>query len=145
MEIFSDKSQDARSRLSEEALYAIAMREVENGLRRDGLWAKALCDSNMDERGAQARYIKLRVQSLRDEHEVNMQIEKQEIDRQQKIEKQRIADSLARDKAIAAAEANRPSQGFKKDLLNTLIGASAVAFVLGIIASISKLFPLKFP
>ena len=57
----------AAYRVSEEALYAEALREMESGLRRDGIWAKALADSNMDREIAAARYIKLRVKSLKDE------------------------------------------------------------------------------
>jgi len=55
------------SRITEEILYAEALREVEAGIRRDGLWAKALADSGMNQQEASARYLKLRVQSLRDE------------------------------------------------------------------------------
>jgi hypothetical protein len=57
----------ARKRITEEMLYAEVLREIETGLRRDGLWAKALAQSNMQEGPAQARYIELRVQALRDE------------------------------------------------------------------------------
>lgn len=57
----------AASRVTEEALYAEALREVESGQRRDGLWAKAMADSAMDIQRAQALYLKLRVRSLRDE------------------------------------------------------------------------------
>lgn len=58
------------SRITEEALYAEALREVEAGQRRDGLWAKALSDSKMNTSDAQALYLKLRVRALRDEIEV---------------------------------------------------------------------------
>lgn len=57
----------ATYRLTEEALYAEALRECEAGIRRDGLWAKALAKSGMRQGEAQAYYLKLRVQSLRDE------------------------------------------------------------------------------
>lgn len=57
----------AATRLSDEALYAVALREIESGLRRDGIWAQALSECSMDQARAAARYIALRVQSLRDE------------------------------------------------------------------------------
>ena len=61
------KAQGASSRITEEALYAEALREIEQGIRRDGLWAKALSQAKMQEDEARARYIELRVQALRDE------------------------------------------------------------------------------
>lgn len=71
MGLFDDiKAQGAAYRLNEEALYAEALREMEAGLRRDGLWAKALADAEMDQTKAQALYIKLRVQALKDEAEL---------------------------------------------------------------------------
>lgn len=63
-----DKFREAQAfrRLSDEALHAIALRELESGLRRDGLWAQALVDSK-NESDALRKYIRLRVQALRDE------------------------------------------------------------------------------
>lgn len=61
------KTAGAANRLTEEALYAEALREIESGMRRDGIWAMAMAESDMDQGKAGARYIKLRVQSLKDE------------------------------------------------------------------------------
>lgn len=61
------RSAGANSRLTEEILYAEAVREIHSGLIRDGLWAKALAESKMKPEEAKARYIKLRVRSLEDE------------------------------------------------------------------------------
>ena len=60
-------SAGAASRLTEEAFYAEALREIESGMRRDGIWAMAMAECDMDQGRAGARYIKLRVQSLKDE------------------------------------------------------------------------------
>ncbi|WP_200382849.1 hypothetical protein [Thiococcus pfennigii] len=57
----------AAYRLVEEELYALALKEVEDGMRRDGLWAKALTDAQFDERQAKVLYMRYRVQSLKDE------------------------------------------------------------------------------
>jgi len=66
--IFDDiRAKGAAYRLTEESLYAEALREIESGQRRDGIWAKAMAESNMDQGKAGAKYIKLRVQSLKDE------------------------------------------------------------------------------
>ena len=68
MKLFNKRSNDgATHRLMEESLYADALREIETGIRRDGIWAKALVDSNMDQSKAAAIYIKMRVQSMKDE------------------------------------------------------------------------------
>lgn len=56
-------------RLTDEALYAEALREMQAGQRHDGLWAKALADCNMHINAAQAQYMKLRVVALRGEIE----------------------------------------------------------------------------
>lgn len=57
----------AENRLKDEAIYAHVLAEMESGYRRDGLWAKALADAKFDEKDAKSRYIKLRVQSVKDE------------------------------------------------------------------------------
>lgn len=68
MALFDDiRAHGASYRLTEEALYAETLREIEAGIRRDGLWAKALVESSGNETAARAIYIKLRVRSLRDE------------------------------------------------------------------------------
>ncbi len=61
------KSLGASDRVNDEKYYAEVLREMNSGIRRDGIWAKALADSEYDEKKAKARYIKLRVQSLKDE------------------------------------------------------------------------------
>ena len=60
---------NAATRLREEMLYEVVAEEIDNKVRRSGLWAKAFAISNGDENAAEAKYILLRVQSLRDEIE----------------------------------------------------------------------------
>jgi hypothetical protein len=68
MGLYDDiKAKGAAYRLTEEALYAEALREIESGQRRDGIWAKAMAESDMDAGKAGAKYIKMRVQALKDE------------------------------------------------------------------------------
>ena len=52
---------------AEELLYAMVMREMQQGIRRDGLWAQALAESDGDPQKAQAAYIRLRLVTLRQE------------------------------------------------------------------------------
>ena len=64
------KTNAAKSRLLEENLYEQVLDELKLDIRRDGLWAKALAESDGSEEKAQSVYIKLRVQSIKDEAEV---------------------------------------------------------------------------
>lgn len=66
----------AYKRLLDEKLFEYALQEFENGEMRDGLWAKALYQSSGDENKASALYLKLRVQSLKDEHLIVQEIER---------------------------------------------------------------------
>lgn len=123
------------SRVTEEMLYAEALREVEDGLRRDGLWAKALSQSNMRQDDAMASYLKLRVQSLRDEIELAMQ----EVQRRTRRERDNANESLAQQRSIEHSvqkrERDRPPQGFR-DWLNVLVGLVAVVVVGVVVAAL---------
>lgn len=61
------KKNSAASRLMEEQLYAQALNEVESGLLRSGLWAKALANTSGDEQKSRGLYLKYRVQAMLDE------------------------------------------------------------------------------
>jgi hypothetical protein len=50
---------------TEEDLFAEAHREISKGVKSDGIWARALAESDMDIDKARAAYIRLRVQSLK--------------------------------------------------------------------------------
>jgi len=57
-------------RKDDEVLYARALQEIEAGIRRHGLWAKALATTGGNEDRAKAEYIKLVVKALRDQRYV---------------------------------------------------------------------------
>jgi hypothetical protein len=79
----------AAARLLEEQLYEQVVNELSNGQRRNGLWAKALANSDGAEEKAKALYIKYRVQSIKDEFEVTEAIKEQdEILNKQKTEEE---------------------------------------------------------
>ena len=59
----------ADSRVNEEAIYQQVADEIASGIRRDGLWAKAIADTGGSMDAAKARYIQLRAQSIKDEME----------------------------------------------------------------------------
>ena len=60
----------AANSLIVEMLYGQALKEIESGQRRDGLWVKALANSSDDEKKARSLYIEYRVQSMIDEEDV---------------------------------------------------------------------------
>ncbi|MFY0670163.1 MAG: hypothetical protein JXQ95_19180 [Alteromonas stellipolaris] len=72
------KLNSAKERLYEEKLYEQVASEIYQGQKRSGIWAKALALSNGSEELAKAKYIELRVQSLKDEIAVAKGILKQE-------------------------------------------------------------------
>lgn len=83
------------SRRYDERLHELALREMQSGERRDGLWAKALIEGQGDEGRAQAIYLRLLVTALQDEHYVSKRV----------IERNR---QLASTKAVADARAHHP-------------------------------------
>ena len=80
------------TRLQEEMLYEVVAEEMENKVRRPGLWAKAFAMSNGNENAAKAKYILLRVQSLRDEIEE----QSKELQAQQLVQTQHETESNLR-------------------------------------------------
>jgi hypothetical protein len=65
------KKKSAVSRLLEEKLYEKVLQELTRGHRRDGLWAKAISNSNGTDGKTKALYIKYRVQSIKDQIEIS--------------------------------------------------------------------------
>lgn len=59
--------QAAMRRLFEEQVYEIVLAEINRGERRDGIYAKALIDSEGDKNKARSLYIKYRAEALKDE------------------------------------------------------------------------------
>jgi hypothetical protein len=66
----SIKKRSAAGRIIEEQLYEQVVNELASGQLRNGLWAKAIANSNGQDEMAKALYIQYRAQSLRDEYEL---------------------------------------------------------------------------
>jgi len=99
MGIFKNfKHNSAVDRLNEERIYEIVINEIKSGKRREGIWGQALEKANGDLKKTEANYIKLRVQSLKDEFE----IQKQENADRQIIEEE--FQNLAKEKEIKRIE-----------------------------------------
>ena len=68
MGLFSSaKAKLAAQKLAEEQLYEFAAEEIAANNIRPGLWAKAIAESDGDDAKAKARYIKLRVEAMKAE------------------------------------------------------------------------------
>jgi hypothetical protein len=61
------KTSTAIDRLLEEKLYEQVAQELKAGKKREGIWVKAMAKSGGDLNKAEALYIELRVQAIRDE------------------------------------------------------------------------------
>jgi hypothetical protein len=93
-----DPLQDAADRLAEERLYAAVLREIESGVRKDGVWAKALTDASFEEKKAKTLYVQYRMQLLKDELLVReAQLEQQRIEERERLRR-------LKKKAIALAD-----------------------------------------
>jgi hypothetical protein len=86
---------------TEEALYAAVGEELRQGNIRQGLWAKALAEEGYDKQKAKARYLKLRVRSLRKEIADAAYHEQARVRAHQEQEKARVR-SLRKEMADAA-------------------------------------------
>ena len=64
----------AYNRKEEEQLFLQVHNELENGITNQGLWMKAVASCNGDELLAKSKYVKLRVQSIRDEKNIEKAI-----------------------------------------------------------------------
>jgi len=82
----------AATRLSEEMLFEQAMKELDGGVVRSGIWGKALVSSDGDEQRAKALYLKYRVQAMLDEGELVLEAV------EEVLEKQRAPETLSRPK-----------------------------------------------
>lgn len=58
-------------RKGDEAIYSIVAQEMEKGVRNSGLWLKALEEAQGNKEKQVAEYIKLRVQSLKDDMSIH--------------------------------------------------------------------------
>lgn len=50
-----------------ELIHALVLREMQDGIVRDGLWAQAMAETNADPIKAKAKYISLRAASMQTE------------------------------------------------------------------------------
>ena len=58
-------------RQQETKIFEYVMEEINNNVRQQGIWGQAIVKSNGDEKKAEAEYIKLRVESIKDDIKLN--------------------------------------------------------------------------
>ena len=119
----------------EEALYKRVLDEVEAGVMRKGIFAKALADCLGDEKKAHSLYIKYRVQSLADEKKYeakHIAYEKKQAVEQEKIEAKKKEE---RDKKLAEEQFQKDNsnKGFIKKLKNGYYGLATTFWIFGVI------------
>lgn len=103
----------------EEQLYSQALNELESGVRRDGLWAKALAASEGDDARAKAQYISLVVQALKDETH---------------IEKRSLREAATRAKEKQIPEEQDKNTGLTVNVISFLVGS---VMIIAFVASLS--------
>ena len=97
----------AAARLLEEQLYEQVVVELSQGKKRDGLWAKAMANSDGLEEKAKSLYIKYRVQSIKDEAEITQAVAEQE------EYNRKNATVIEHQKRVNNAEALLRSKGYR--------------------------------
>ena len=93
----------ADSRLEEELIYKHILEEMDSGVIRDGLYAKAMANSNGDESKAKSLYMKYRLQSVKDamggnsylEYVEKLSLEDKKNNKDKKLIKKQISEKEA--------------------------------------------------
>ena len=110
------KTNSAFNRYIEEKLFERAYEEFEQGDIRKGLWAKALSETEDNQKAAKSKYLALRVQSLKDDEylmeEIAISVKKNSSENKKKRINQNIS---SRDESDIAAEQKIERN---KDLVN---------------------------
>ena len=85
------KIKGSRGRLIERDIYQSVMEEIKSKKRHDGIWGQALAETEGNENKAKALYIKLRVESIKDEMELfKKELEKKTHEAQIKTQRKKI-------------------------------------------------------
>jgi hypothetical protein len=91
---------DSMERLTEEARFEVVCKELDEGIKRPGLWLKAKTEARGNMNAAEAIYAGLRVQSLKDEEEMLRAGSEAKIARK---EKARLAEEAEDARVVEAA------------------------------------------
>ena len=112
----------ADSRLEEELIYKHILEEMDSGVIRDGLYAKAMANSNGDESKAKSLYMKYRLQSVKDamggnsylEYVEKLNLEEKKKNKGNKLIKKQISEKEA-ERLRKFNEIKRKNKKIKRD------------------------------
>ena len=112
----------ADSRLEEELIYKHILEEMDSGVIRDGLYAKAMANSNGDESKAKSLYMKYRLQSVKDamggnsylEYVEKLSLEEKKNNKDKKLIKKQISEKEA-ERLRKFNEIKRNNKKIKRD------------------------------
>ena len=112
----------ADSRLEEELIYKHILEEMDSGVIRDGLYAKAMANSNGDESKAKSLYMKYRLQSVKDamggnsylEYVEKLSLEDKKNNKDKKLIKKQISEKEA-ERLRKFNEIKRDNKKIKRD------------------------------
>ena len=112
----------ADSRLEEELIYKHILEEMDSGVIRDGLYAKAMANSNGDEAQAKSLYMKYRLQSVKDamggksylEYVEKLNLEEKKKNKGNKLIKKQISEKEA-ERLRKFNEIKRNNKKIKRD------------------------------
>jgi len=112
----------ADSRLEEELIYKHILEEMDSGVIRDGLYAKAMANSHGDESKAKSLYMKYRLQSVKDamggnsylEYVEKLNLEEKKKNKGNKLIKKQISEKEA-ERLRKFNEIKRNNKKIKRD------------------------------
>jgi hypothetical protein len=133
--MFKLKSSAERSeeRLLEEKLYEQVAQDLVQGKRREGIWAKALANSNGSESQAQSLYIKYHVQALKDELNIQNVINQQATHNEPKEPRKTQSDYDSNEDYIKATIVEN-TQNFESTSSEPKLGLSIILTLILILA-----------
>lgn len=126
------KNNAAKSRLTEEMIYEQVSEELKNGIRREGLWTKAVAESNGNDDVAKSIYIKLRFQSIVDEvtvvsnakseqEKASSHLHQNNLNSEDKTVKKTSSSSEVTEKTLVCLSCNREGKMYIKPVPTTLV------------------------
>lgn len=144
----TDRFNTAEARGIEEAIYQAVAEEIASGVRRDGLWAKAIAETGGSIDAAKARYIQLRAQSLIDETALFKRAKQEELQRrradEQIKERQERQAQATEEKRQMALRIGKTAGSTARTLITAFTWLVAISTGLSVLSTLPDLVAGKF-
>lgn len=128
--------ESSEERQAENKLYELVATEIERGEMSKGVWAKAISQSETGEAGAKRLYIKLRVQELTDELELEARAQEDRkraaLEEARKKAEEEKAKAKEADRQRKIEEASKPIDREEA----VFLGIAGASFVLAVIVAL---------